>query len=298
MAGIRPMLGAVANLSKLQFPVYLSPKLDGVRAIVKDGIVYSRTGKPIPNKYVQKMFSSYEGFDGELIVGDEIAPDTYRKTMSGVMTVDGTPNVYYHVFDLWNTDNVFKERYATLALLNISSKTNTNSYEYVVFVPNYICNTLDEILEKETELIKLGYEGVMLRNPNSLYKFNRSTIKQGELLKLKRFKDSEAKILSVEPLFISTDKPTINELGYSEHSHCKMDKQMSEKLGSITVKDLNTGTIFRIGSGFTDEERTILWKTNLEGKIVKYKYFEVGVKDKPRFPIFLGFRDPIDIATE
>ena len=54
---IKPMLGINVDLNKLEFPVYASTKLDGVRAIVNNGIVYSRTGKPIPNKEVQKRFS-------------------------------------------------------------------------------------------------------------------------------------------------------------------------------------------------------------------------------------------------
>ena len=42
MTAIRPMLGVNApkDLSTLHYPMYLSPKLDGVRAIVKDGVVY------------------------------------------------------------------------------------------------------------------------------------------------------------------------------------------------------------------------------------------------------------------
>jgi DNA ligase-1 len=33
----------------------------------------------------------------------------------------------------------------------------------------------------------------------------------------------------------------------------------------------------------------------LAGKIAKYKHFEVGVKEAPRFPVFLGFRNPLDM---
>lgn len=66
----RPMLATDADLGKLRFPLLASAKLDGVRAVVRDGVVYSRSNKPIPNAYVQQKFSRFEHFDGELIVGD------------------------------------------------------------------------------------------------------------------------------------------------------------------------------------------------------------------------------------
>jgi DNA ligase-1 len=36
-------------------------------------------------------------------------------------------------------------------------------------------------------------------------------------------------------------------------------------------------------------------RKKLLGKIVKYKYQEIGVLEKPRFPVFLGFRDKEDM---
>ena len=45
------------------------------------------------------------------------------------------------------------------------------------------------------------------------------------------------------------------------------------------------------------EEDKELWNNNPIGKIIKYKYFPVGQKDKPRFPIFLSFRHPNDISS-
>jgi DNA ligase-1 len=32
------------------------------------------------------------------------------------------------------------------------------------------------------------------------------------------------------------------------------------------------------------------------GKLVKYKYFAIGVKDAPRHPVFLGFRSKLDFG--
>lgn len=80
----RPMLACDADLEKLRFPLLASAKLDGVRAIVRGGVVFSRSNKPIPNQFVQDKFKHLEHYDGELIYGDPTAKDCYRRTVSAV----------------------------------------------------------------------------------------------------------------------------------------------------------------------------------------------------------------------
>ena len=75
----RPMLaGTITKLSQVKYPVLGSCKLDGVRAVVREGMLLSRSLKPIPNKFLQKQFSMLEGFDGELILGDPDDDDVFR----------------------------------------------------------------------------------------------------------------------------------------------------------------------------------------------------------------------------
>ena len=85
--GFKPMLAApVTDIELLNYPVLASPKLDGIRCVVIDGVAYSRSLKPIPNEEIQKFFSSgkYDGFDGELICGPHNAPtfSTARRVVS------------------------------------------------------------------------------------------------------------------------------------------------------------------------------------------------------------------------
>ncbi|MGK3946251.1 hypothetical protein ABK046_48855, partial [Streptomyces caeruleatus] len=63
----KPLLATDYDPDKQRYPCVASPKLDGVRGIVRDGIVYSRSNKPIPNRNVQEKFGRLENFDGELI---------------------------------------------------------------------------------------------------------------------------------------------------------------------------------------------------------------------------------------
>lgn len=290
MSAVRPMLGvnAPSDLSSLHYPMYLSPKLDGVRAIVKDGVVYSRSGKPIPNKKVQQAYGHLQGYDGELIYGSPTDSNVYNKTVSAVMTEDG-PEVDFYVFDFWNSPQMpYSFRYDWL---------EKQCFYHINLVTQHEVTCESDVCKYEKIYLDLGYEGVMLRNPNAMYKHGRSTVKEEGLLKVKRFVDSEAIITNVTPLFRNTNEAKTDALGYTERSTCKENMIAANMLGSISVKDLYTNIEFSIGSGFDELTRIELWeqKDQLIGRVVKYKHFPVGEKDKPRFPVFIGFRPKEDM---
>lgn len=289
---IKPMLGASVKIDKLVYPIYMSPKLDGIRVIVKDGQVLSRSGKLIPNLFIQSLFKDYHGIDGELIVGSPVHPNVFQITTSGVMSIEGTPNIKLYAFDSWNAEGGIDERYTRLLYITKGSFTN------IEIVPQTIINSKEELLKFEEDCLQTGYEGAIIRYPNAKYKNGRSTIKEGALLKLKRFKDSEAIILGMEPLLRNHNEATKNALGRTERSSHKDNMVADDLLGSLHVRDCTTGVEFSIGSGFTEEQRRDIWSRQAEliGSFVKYKHFEVGVKDKPRFPVFCGFRDKRDIS--
>lgn len=290
---IKPMLGIAVDTTKLVFPIYASPKLDGIRVIIKDNQVLSRNGKPIPNMFVQSLLKSYHGLDGELIVGHPTHPNVFQLTTSGVMSIEGVPNVRLYVFDCWYAKGGIDTRYNEVLKI-----VWDNPIADIEVVPQIIINSLEELYKFEEDCLEKGYEGVMLRYPNAPYKNGRSTVKEGALLKLKRFSDSEAVILGMEPLLRNHNEATKNALGLTERSSHKDNMVADDLLGSLHVKDYITGVEFSIGSGFTEEQRRDIWnrQEELKGSIVKYKYFEVGVKDKPRFPIFLAFRDKRDMS--
>jgi DNA ligase-1 len=287
---LKPMLAVQCELDKLKFPLIASAKLDGIRCLIIDGKAYSRNLKLIPNDYVQYILGwpDNNGLDGELIVGNAYDPDVYRNTNSGVMSKDGQPDVKFHVFDRWDrVDLGFRDRYKLLP----------PSDRHIVRVPHSYIVTMENLLKYEEATLNLGYEGLMLRNPDGPYKYGRSTLKEGTLLKLKRFTDAEALILHYEELYSNQNEATKDALGHTERSSHKAGLVPQGTLGALVVRDLVTGVEFNIGSGFTAEDRADIWANReaYSGRIVKYKSFSIGVKDKPRFPTFLGFRDPIDL---
>jgi len=289
----KPMLAATASLEKLRYPLIASPKLDGIRAVVKDKVLLSRSLKPIPNQYVQDMFgrTSFDGLDGELIMGDPSAADVFRATTSAVMSHSGTPDVKLFVFDRHNDGRAYISRTSD----KFASEVASCNGEILVLEQQLVQNE-SELLAYEDQKLMEGYEGIILRNPASHYKYGRSTLTEGSLIKLKRFLDSEAVILDKVLRTVNNNQAEISELGYMKRSHKKAGIVEGDGLGALVVQDAKTKVIFNVGSGFTEEERLRFWDINLIGKLIKYKYFPTGSKDKPRFPTFLGFRSPDDIG--
>jgi len=294
---MRPMLAAKVDLKKVNYPCYTSPKLDGVRALVIDGVVYSRSMKRIPNRHVQSLAEEWpSGLDGELIIGDPTAPDCYRKTVSGVMRHGGEPSVTFWVFDRHDMLTVkFDLRYALLC----------NSMDLgcpgVTILSQTLCENEVDLTSTEVRWVQMGYEGLIIRDPNGLYKYGRSTVNEGGMLKMKRFLDGEAHLLGMEELMHNGNESFINELGQTAHTHHQENKVGMGSMGALLVKDLETGVEFKIGTGFSQVQRDAFWSMDLSVEtplIIKYQYFPLGSKDKPRHPSYLGIRDEKDMDSK
>ena len=285
------MLAAtLKDLDKLTFPKYASPKLDGIRCSIQDGVVLSRNFKPIPNKHVQKLFGCIEnnGRDGELIVGSPTDPQVFRNTTSGVMSVEGEPEVTFWVFDrLPGEDELYPPGWS----LRFSSIKFDG--DPVRGVSQDIISNLQELEAFETLMLAEGYEGVMLRDPNALYKFGRSTEKEGGLLKVKRFSQDEAIITGFQERMHNDNEKTLTETGKMKRSLHAEGMVGRGDLGALEVKWGEKK--FTVGSGFTDAERTEIWnnKEKYLGQMITFAHFSIGDYDLPRFPTFKGFRNDL-----
>lgn len=296
----KPMLAKDADLDKWEFPLVAQEKLDGIRCVIVDGKPVSRTLKPIPNKEIAAALTNpaFEGLDGEIIVGDPTADGCMQATSSFVMAPNKTGEAWaFYVFDKWNQDGPFWVRYGEAEKI-VNTVTWTDLPLFMVNSRNIF--TLDDLDAYEAQLLAAGHEGVILRVPDAPYKFGRAGVK-GPLGKLKRFIDFEAEILGVYEEQHNGNEATKDAFGRTERSTKKAGKIGKGTLGGFELRAINgphEGEVFRCGTGFTREQRAALWAEafdhsgdGLNGKIVKVKSFPVGVKDKPRFPTFLGFRD-------
>ena len=248
----KPLLAKEVDWDLLTYDhLWLSPKLDGIRAIVRDGVVMSRNLKPIPNAHVQKMFGHLEHYDGELIVGDPRAKTVYHDTYSGVMSADGTPDVRFYAFDhIEEPDADYETRYEKLVESDV----------VVVLCQHMVCSR-DEIHALEERYLTEGYEGVMLRKargPNSKYKFGRATQKSCTLLKVKRMVSDEAEIVGFEELMHNNNEATTGHLGQTVRSSHQENLVPGGTLGALVCR-LSNGVEFRIGTGFDALQRKEIW---------------------------------------
>jgi DNA ligase-1 len=296
MVTFRPMLACQYDKAKVRWPMLASPKLDGIRCLAFGGVAMARSMKPIRNRYIQAWFKdnaeALQAFDGELIVGPPNAADVFNVTSSAVNSEDGEPDFTYHVFDRVALGD-YTHRFDYLR--------QEDMLDRVKLVPNFTIFSEGDLGFYESKALDEGYEGVMLRHPMSPYKQGRSTPKEAYLLKVKRFFDAEAEIIDMLEEMRNDNPLTTNELGLGKRSSHQGNLIAKGTMGTLCVRGINgefKGVEFGIGSGFDQATRQSLWdnRQNMLGKVVTYKYFSIGVKDKPRFPVFKGFRDLTDIG--
>jgi len=122
------------------------------------------------------------------------------------------------------------------------------------------CEGQDHLLKMLKKVLLKGGEGIMLRRPNSMYEHGRSH----SLLKVKHFHDEEAKVTGME----------------------KGTGRLSALMGKLHVV-LPTGVAFKVGTGFSDDQRRRPPKI---GSVITFKYQELSAGGHPRFPVFLRER--------
>ena len=116
------------------------------------------------------------------------------------------------------------------------------------------------------------------------------------MVKVKRFDDTELEVVGAVELYHNDNEATINELGHTQRSTAKAGLRPAGVLGALVCKWKDTTV--EVGTGFTAAQRAELWRAgpaSLVGRLAKVKYFAHGMVDKPRHPVFLGWRDPADL---
>jgi len=134
---------------------------------------------------------------------------------------------------------------------------------YAAVVGMKKCKGLDHLLSTLDQVLKVGGEGLMLREPRSKYVQDRTNV----LLKVKTFHDEEAKVTG----------------------HRKGEGRLMGLIGAIECV-LPNGKEFSIGTGFSDHQRKHPPKI---GEIVTFKYQELSDNGHPRFPVFIRVRKDI-----
>lgn len=312
---MKPMLADDWDDKRQRFPVIAQPKIDGVRGLNLFGKLTGRSLKPFKNRHVTTLFShsALTGLDGEFAAQHECHPDLCRLTTSALGTIEGEPYVLWHLFDYVTAEtknDPYKRRRLALTIKvnEIMAQVPAIGARLRVVTQSY-CNSLADVLSIDQDWTRRGYEGTILRDPDGAHKSGRSTIKEGGLLRIKRFMDAEGVVIAVHEGETNNNEATANALGHTERSTHQANMVSNGLIGTLTVqlvapleaggKLFSAGEIITVSAGkMTSEERAfyLLHPGEIVGRVVKFQYFPHGVKDKLRFPTFQSIRMKEDLS--
>jgi len=281
----RPMLAGRLrdyNVDLLRFPVLATPKLDGIRCLKLGGEAYARSFKPIRNQHIAHTIAQSslpDGCDGELMAGE-----TFQDVESAVMSADGTPDFTYWVFDVAQPEP-YKDRVQYIP----------GNIPWVRAVLPVLLENATQFDEYYSQCLEQGFEGIMTRDPDGPYKCGRSTPKEQWLLKWKQFFDREAVIIGFEEARTNLNPQVPNNFGLMRRPGGSGGKVAKGTLGSLVCMDERFGRISCSGK-MDDALKQHIWNNQSAyiGRTITYRYQAIGVKDKPRMPIFQRFRDDPD----
>jgi DNA ligase-1 len=202
---IKPMLAHKLDESRIDWdkPIYMQPKLDGVRCLfTKDG-AFSRTGKQFMNlKHIEKMLKPFFKvcpwiiLDGELYNHD--LKNDFEKIISLVRKQKPTDEdrseahkiIQYHVYDYIHEGDEGGLSYSN----RLDNLTTSDIYCWSVQPVNtHRIRSYEEAKAKHQLNLRHGYEGSILRT-DTPYKHGRSF----GLMKFKDFSDTEATIVDYQ----------------------------------------------------------------------------------------------------
>jgi DNA ligase-1 len=272
-----------ADLSDLPYPLWVSPKIDGFRAMIQRGVLVSRNGLPVLNKDAQARWGhkEYEGLDGEITDGPPNASDVFNRTSRVVRKADADGStLQFNVIDYCGKDGLrLADRIGWLQAKLAAAPA------HVYIIPQTPIENVAQLRKYEEKMLSRGYEGCMLRAyAAGSYMQKRSTLREFSLVKLKRFDYGEARLLAVCALKhnLNSEK-TATGARSSKKGGISTDDAL---FGSVTMQDVKSnvefsvsipGDVLRAWPGWRDERQ---WK----GKIIRYKFFPTGIVSAPRFP--------------
>lgn len=236
---------------------WISEKLDGVRAYWDGQQFLSRQG----NRYVAPDWF-VEGLpktplDGELWLNRK----QFQRTVSIVRRQDQSDHwkeIRFVVFDAPSISFPFEDRMEELKEL-----LRKHRNEFAAIHQQLRCKGIQHLRDELQRVEALGGEGLMLRQPASLYVAGRSST----LLKVKTFHDAEATVIG-------------HQAGAGRHKG---------RLGALLVQ-LPDGTEFAVGTGFSDAQRD---NPPAVGSSITFRYQELSDGGVPRFPSYVGVRSDL-----
>ncbi len=282
------------RLEDVVYPCYVSFKLDGIRGTVIEQSMRSTSNTELPSAWAKKYFCvpELEWVDGELVAANAAPGRIYNDSMSAVMTQGGMEPLTFYVFDLIS-GLPYEKRLSDLQVL-------CAGMPHVVVLEQRIIYNEQELLEYEEFALAQGYEGLMIRYGDKYYKFGRCTAKEVNIFKFVRHIYAEAEVIGFYEQMANTNAKTVSGTGHSKRSTHKAGKVGKNTLGGFHCRNLADGVLFDLGTGkgLDAATRKQIWENQNDylSMIARYKSKPYGKKDKPRQPIWDGWRAREDMS--
>lgn len=256
-------------------PVFVQPKLDGVRCLFTKNGAFTRRGNKFMNvaHLEAQLFDFFDKnpnkvLDGELYNHDlkhdfEKIISLVRKTVniSPEDRTEASSLVQFHIYDvITGTEHGYEDRMRWLEEFFPQGHN-------IKMVETHVVSKEEEVWNCQAAFKDQGYEGAMIRL-DWPYESKRSY----SLIKVKDFIDFEAEVI-----------------GFVEGKG-----KLTGKLGKFIMKRLDNGKEFGApASGHTHEQRTQLWENRdkylgTEWTVEAFEFTKTGA---PRFPVLKAQRN-------
>ena len=171
--------------------------------------------------------------------------------------------VKYHIYDIIN-DQPFIDRYKIIQ--HIFQNQNQNNYDTFVQVNTHLCHDEKSFKLYFSQFIENGYEGIMLRNINGIYRQN---YRSNDLQKYKEFQEDEYTIVGFKEAE-GRDKGTVIWI-------CKNEEGREFSVRPRGTQELRKNW-FNQANLFIGKKLTVI-------------YQELSELNIPRFPVGKHIRD-------
>lgn len=271
----KPMLAAQLDKVKPESidweTAFVQPKLDGHRALYKDGVLYSRAGKVIDLPHIVEAIESCSlknlHLDGELYLHGKTLQEVSSLIKGAKKNPEASLDVEYWVYDIVS-DKPFSER---SEMLWEAYDTSDRAYTYPVkWTETTEVKSLEEAMQHHEKYREFKMEGTMIRFGTDGYQVDKRSKK---LLKVKEFHDAEFKVIGYEE-----GKPYI-----------RGDEVFQVPVWICETED---GGNFNVTASGNMYEKAMQWdeKEDLVGEMLTVKYHNMSKDNIPQLPVALDWR--------
>jgi len=276
--------------------VYVQPKLDGVRCVAQwngsEVILTSRNAKQFPHlseirESLEVIFQEHPDiiFDGEIYARNiKGISDLERfSIIAGSVSVGrSNPGEYekylsYFVFDIVDVNLTQEERFIKLEDIEFPEASSSSRDPKLVKVEFNEVQTWKEAKNLYNEYMAQGYEGIILRARDGMYKLGNKSVRSQYLVKYKEFIDDE-----VEVIDFTSGEGTEKGLVMWICEYVPKTGKMKGKPVKLSVRPRGS---------FKDRAYQYEHGEDYIGAQLTIRFQELSSDGVPRFPVGIAFRD-------